>query len=72
MATTIQISQHLQKELVQRKLSESESYEDVIWDMLEDVMEISAETKEILRQSEKDVKAGRVKSLSAVKRDLNV
>lgn len=72
MATTIQISQGLQKELKERKLSDSESYEDVIWDMMEDVMEISEETKKLLRKAEADIKAGRIHTLGKVKRELDV
>ncbi len=72
MATTIQISKDLHQELMERKLFDSESYEDVIWDMMEDIMEISNETKKSLRLAEKDVKEGRVSSLSEVKRELNV
>ena len=67
MATTIQVSQELQKELSERKLGNNESYEEVIWDMLEDVMEISEETKRLLRESEADIKAGRVRTLGRVK-----
>ena len=72
MATTIEISKTLQEELMERKLYDSETYEEVIWDMLEDVMEISKETKELLRLAEKDVEAGRIKPLNAAKSELNV
>ncbi|MBI2135693.1 hypothetical protein HYU06_01330, partial [Candidatus Woesearchaeota archaeon] len=60
MATTIQISDGLLNELKQRKLYEKESYEELIWDLIEDRMELSEETKKHLRQSEKDIKEGRV------------
>jgi hypothetical protein len=72
MATTIQITGRLQQELKGRKLSDSESYEDVLWDLLEDVMEITQETRRIIRRSEADVKAGRIHSLGSVKRELDV
>jgi len=72
MATTIQISGGLHKELVQRKLYGGETYEDVIWSLLEDVMEISEETKKLLRKAEKDVKEGRIHTLGSVKRELDV
>ena len=45
MATTIQISEELKKELTKKKLYTAESYEDVIWDLMEDTMELSDETK---------------------------
>ncbi len=72
MATTIQISKELQEKLKERKLFDSESYEDVIWDMLEDVTELSEETKRMIRKAEADIKAGRIHSLSKVKRELDV
>ena len=72
MTTTIQITGRLQQELKGRKLSDSESYEDVLWDLLEDVMEIKQETRRIIRKSEADVKAGRIHSIGSVKRELDV
>jgi len=45
MVTTIQISERLQEKLKKRKMYDSESYEDIIWDLLEDSMELSEETK---------------------------
>lgn len=45
MVTTIQISEKLQEKLKKRKLYDNESYEEVIWDLLEDSMELSEETK---------------------------
>ena len=44
MATTIQISSDLLQELKIRKLYNKESYEEIIWDLLEDSMELSQET----------------------------
>ena len=72
MATTIQVSKSLQEELMERKLFDNESYEDVIWDLLEDIMEITEETKRNLRLSERDIKEKRIQTLSDVKREINV
>ena len=72
MATTIQISNELLEQLKQTKLYEKESYEELIWDLLEDRMELSEETKKHLRQSEKEVKEGKVKTLQQVKKELGV
>ena len=47
MATTIQISEKLLKELKARKVFEKESYEDLIWNLLEDNMEVNDETKKL-------------------------
>jgi len=70
MATTIQVSKGLRKTLEKRKMHGKESYEDVIWDLLEDTMELSEETKRDIAKARKDLKAGRVKSLDQIKKEL--
>ena len=69
MATTIQVSEDLQKELQKRKLYNKESYEEIIWDLLEDTMELSEETKKSIAKAEEDFKTGRTKSLEQVKKE---
>lgn len=64
--TTIQVSKDLLEELKSRKLYDKESYEEVIWDALEDSMELSKETLANIKRSEEDIKAGRVKTLAEV------
>ena len=59
-STTIQVSKDLIEKLKIRKMYSKESYEDVIWDLLEDTMELSEETKKHLEKARKDVEAGRV------------
>ncbi len=71
MATTIQISEMLQKELSDRKISESETYEEVIWDIMEDVMEISKETKKEIEEARNEIKEGKTYTLEQVKKGLN-
>ncbi|MBT3398163.1 hypothetical protein HOA55_04035 [archaeon] len=58
MVTTIQISNPLLEQLKQMKIHDKESYEEIIWDMVEDRMELSEETKQAIKDYEKDVKAG--------------
>ena len=70
--TTIQISRELQKKLEERKLVANESYEEVIVDLLEDTMELSEETKRDIAQARADIKAGRVKTLEQVKKELKL
>ncbi|MFP3950367.1 MAG: hypothetical protein ACLFUZ_04750 [Candidatus Micrarchaeia archaeon] len=70
--TSIQVSEELLEKLKKRKLYERETYEEVIEDLLEDVSELSAETKESLARAEKDVKAGRVHSLESVKKEFGL
>ncbi|MFA6072600.1 MAG: hypothetical protein WC758_00610 [Candidatus Woesearchaeota archaeon] len=70
MATTIQISVELQKALIKKKLYEKETYEEVIWGLIEDTMEINAQTKKDIEEALEDVKAGRVYTLEEVKKML--
>lgn len=72
MATTIQISADLQKELTNRKLSDKETYEEVIWDMIEDSQELSEETKRDIADSYAEIKAGRFHTLAEVKKELGL
>lgn len=48
MPTTIQVSEKLQKELAERKLHDKETYEEVIWDLMEDALELGKEKPIIL------------------------
>lgn len=72
MATTIQISTKLLEQLKSRKIYDKESYEEVIWDLLEDTMELSEETKRDIKQAEKDIKEGKVYTLEQVKKKLGL
>lgn len=72
MATTIQISEELLKKLKERKMYEKESYEEVIWDLLEDSMELSEETKKRIKKAEDDIKHGRVISHEKLKKELGL
>lgn len=72
MVTTISISHELLERLKQRKLYDKESYEEVIWDALEDSMELSEETKKAIKRAEADIKAGRVFTLAEAKKDLGL
>lgn len=72
MVTTIQISSDLLEKLKMRKLSEKESYESVIWDLIEDSMELSEETKKEIAQAEKEIKDGKVHRWEDIKRELKL
>lgn len=72
MVTTIQVSKELLEELKTRKMYDKESYEEVIWDALEDSMELSEETKKRIKIAEEDIRAGRVYSLDDVKKELGL
>lgn len=72
MATTIQVSNKLMQALKNKKMYDKESYEDLIWDLLEDTMELSEETKRHIKQSEREIKEGKTVSLAEIKKDLGL
>ncbi|MCD6146606.1 MAG: hypothetical protein J7J34_01185 [Thermoplasmata archaeon] len=72
MVTSIQISEKLQRELVKRKLFDKETYEDVIWDLIENARELSEETKREIDEARKEIKKGRVHTLADVKKELGL
>lgn len=68
MATTIQITQDLQKELSKYKLSERETYEEIIWDLLEDRMVLSEQTQKDITRARAQLAKGESVSLEEVKK----
>lgn len=70
--TTIQISRELQGKLEERKISERESYDEIIANLLEDTLELSEETKKELEQSRNEIKAGKFKTLAQIKKELKL
>ena len=72
MATTIQVSEELLDELKIRKVSDKESYEEIIWDLIEDTMELSDETKIEIEKAKKEIKAGRFYTHKQVKKNLGL
>lgn len=72
MATTIQISEELQKELTRKKLFDRETYEEVIWDLIEDTMELSEETKRNIEQSRREIAEGKFYTHEQVKKRLGL
>lgn len=68
MATTIQVSDELIDTLRNRKLYDNETYEDVIWDLIEDTLELSDETKQTIKEAEEDFRRGRTIPLEEVEK----
>jgi predicted transcriptional regulator len=68
MSTTIQISEDLQQELNRRKIFSRETYEDIIWDMVEDAKEISEETKKEISEGRTEIAKGHFITLSDLKK----
>ena len=71
MDTTIQISNILQKELIKRKFFNKETYEEVIWDLIEDNQELSEQTKKEIAQSRAEYKAGKTHILEKIKKEMD-
>jgi len=72
MATTIQVTNKLMEELRNRKMYDKESYEEIIWDLLEDTMELSEETKRHIKQAEKEIREGKTVPLLKIKKELGL
>jgi hypothetical protein len=72
MVTTIQISGKLQNELTKRKFFDRETYEEIIWDLIEDTMEVNMETKKEIIEARAEIKSGKYKTISQVKKELRL
>ena len=72
MATTINISNELQKFLSSRKLFEKETYEEVIWDFVEDSLEINEETKKEIELAREQAKKGEIYSFDEVIKEAGI
>jgi len=72
MDTTIQISKKLQKELLKRKFFDKETYEEIIWDILEDTTELNEQTKKEIAEARAQIKAGKIHTLTKVKKELGL
>ncbi len=72
METTIQISKDLLERLRKMKIHDKESYEELIWDLIEDRMELSEETKKNILQSEREIKEGKTHTLEEIKEELGM
>ncbi|MBT3865744.1 hypothetical protein HOF78_01425 [Candidatus Woesearchaeota archaeon] len=67
VSTTIQISQKLQKELSNKKLFSRQTYEEVIWDLVEDTNELTDETIRDIREARREIKSGKFTRLRDLK-----
>ena len=69
--TTIQVSDKLIEKMRNMKIHEKESSEELIWDLIEDRMELSDETKQNIKISEKEIKEGKTISFEEIKNRLH-
>ena len=72
MATTIQISEQLLGTLKNRKQYDKESYEEVIWDLVEDSSELNEETKMAVETARAEIKSGKFYTHEQVKKKLGL
>ena len=71
-STTIQISSDLQRELNKMKLFNRETYEEVIWNIIEDTKELSEQTKRDIALSRKEISEGKFITLTDLKKKYNL
>jgi len=72
MVTTIQISEELKNTLNKRKLFDRETYEEIIWDLLEDTLELSEQTHKEIEIARKEFKEGKTISHKQLKKELGL
>ena len=70
MDTTIQVSNELLARLKMMKIDNRESYEKVIWDLVEDRLEFSEQTKRNIELSEKEISKGKTVSIEQIKKKI--
>ena len=72
MVTTIQVSAELKERLSLRKTSDKDSYEEVIWDLLEDTMELNEQTKTEIEIARKEFEQGKFITHAQLKKELGL
>jgi len=72
METTIQVSKNLLEKLARMKMHEKESYENIIWDLVEDRMQFSEGTKRRIEKSRLEIEQGKTISLERVKKRMRM
>jgi len=72
MVTTIQVSKELKDKLALRKTSAKDTYEDVIWDLLEDTSELSEQTKREIENARKEIARGDFVTHEQLKKELGI
>ena len=70
--TTIQIKEETKKTLQSMKLHPRETYEDVIDRLIEDLSELSLQTKTEIEEARKDIEAGKFVTHEQLKKDLDL
>jgi predicted CopG family antitoxin len=68
METTIQVSKELLERLRSMKMDAKESYESIIWDLVEDRLSFSPQTLKNIEIAKKEIAEGKGISLEEAKR----
>jgi predicted transcriptional regulator len=68
MYTTVKISAELKKKLEEMKMSDSETYEEVIEDLIEDRLSLNPQFIAEIERRREEAKKGNVTSLAELKR----
>ncbi|MFA5259572.1 MAG: hypothetical protein WC402_05865 [Candidatus Pacearchaeota archaeon] len=72
MSTTIQISDNVKNTLDKMKMLERETYNDIIERMLEDDLELNAQTKKDIEEARKGIKSGKFYTQEEVEKKLGI
>lgn len=72
MYTTIKISDVLKKKLETMKFSDSETYEEVIEDLIEDHLALNQETVAEIKKARAEIKTGKVVTFAEIKKGKHV
>jgi len=71
-ATTIQLSREMKKTLEVMKMHRRETYEEVLERVLEDLRELSEQTKKEIEQAVREIKAGKYRTHGQLKAELGL
>jgi len=71
-ATTIQLSREMKKTLEVMKMHRRETYEEVLERVLEDLRELSEQTKKEIEQAVREIKAGKYRTHDQLKAELGL
>ena len=72
MGETIRISGELKKKLDEMKILKEDTYEDIMWGLVEDRMELNRETLDEIEKARKEIRKGNCHTLEEVKERLSI
>ncbi len=72
MSTTIQVEDQIKSKLDRMRLSDRDTYNDIIERILEDLSELDEGTKKEIEDARKQIKAGKYKTHDKVKKEFGL